>query len=160
VARRTIADEIKLYGTLLGLSEAECERMARGGSRQARIACMRDLRHRYRRENQVPEGATRNGAEQLDFWRERLEAQRCIYFVQQGSWGPVKIGIANDPLARRSKLQTGNPQELHLRHVVPGDRALLLGRNGILGGRSAPEVVRSPTGDAGRSRKRPAEAGT
>jgi hypothetical protein len=124
VARRTIAEEIKLYGTLLGLNEAECERMARGGSTEARIACMRDLRRRYRSENQVPERAKRNGTEQLDFWQERVEAQRFIYFVQQGTRGPVKIGIANDPLARRSKLQTGNPQELHLRHVVPGDRAL------------------------------------
>jgi hypothetical protein len=50
VARRTIAEEIKLYGTLLGLSESEREQMAAGGSRDQRLRCMRDLRRRYREE--------------------------------------------------------------------------------------------------------------
>src|SRR5688572_22209648 len=113
-----------LYGTLLGLSEAECEQMASGGSQEQRRRCMRDLRRRYRRENAVPEQKRRSGPEELEFWRSKAEIPRFVYFIQQGATGPVKIGIAKDPLDRMGTLQTGNPAPLNLRHVVPGERDL------------------------------------
>lgn len=47
-----------------------------------------------------------------------------VYFIQHGDWGPVKIGMAVDPEKRCCDLQTGNPEKLHVRVAVPGDRAL------------------------------------
>jgi Meiotically Up-regulated Gene 113 (MUG113) protein len=44
--------------------------------------------------------------------------------VQEGEHGPVKIGLSNELERRLGDLQTGNPDELVLRHVVPGDRAV------------------------------------
>lgn len=44
--------------------------------------------------------------------------------MQSGEEGPIKIGISNRPQRRAPELQTGNPHELPLRHVVPGDRAM------------------------------------
>lgn len=43
-----------------------------------------------------------------------------VYFIQHGEYGPVKIGVAVDPLQRRRELQTGNPEQLHIRAMVPG----------------------------------------
>jgi hypothetical protein len=37
-----------------------------------------------------------------------------LYFVQQGTDGPVKIGVSQDPAKRLSYLQVGNPDPLHL----------------------------------------------
>lgn len=124
MARRTIAQEIRLYGTLLGLSEAECEGMASGGTRQSRIRCMRDLRRRYRERNADPAPTLTTGSSQIEFWQEHTPVDQFVYFVQQGDRGPVKIGVAKDPFDRMATLQTGNPTELHLRHVVPGQRDL------------------------------------
>lgn len=124
MARRTISQEIRLYGTLLGLSEAECEGMASGGTRQARIGCMRDLRRRYRERNADAAPTLTTGSAQVDFWHENTSVDQFVYFVQQGDRGPVKIGVAKDPLDRMAALQTGNPTELHLRQVVPGQRDL------------------------------------
>lgn len=42
-----------------------------------------------------------------------------VYVVQSGEDGPVKIGSARKPSARKDSLQTANWQELHLRAVVP-----------------------------------------
>lgn len=39
---------------------------------------------------------------------------RCIYFIQCGDDGPIKIGIAEDVEHRMMALQTGCPYELHL----------------------------------------------
>lgn len=47
-----------------------------------------------------------------------------IYFVQQGDYGPVKIGLAKNVLKRLDGLLNGSPLELHLRAVMPGDRAV------------------------------------
>jgi hypothetical protein len=124
MARRTVAQEIKLYGTLLGIGEAECERMGSGGSLDRRLRCMRHLRRRYREENEVPEPKRLSGLEQLDYWQSKVPGEPFVYFIQEGPHGPVKIGKANHPLKRMSDLQTGNPEQLHLRHVVPGDRLL------------------------------------
>lgn len=47
-----------------------------------------------------------------------------VYFIQHGDYGPVKIGWAVDPEQRRRELQTGNPERLHIRVLIPGDRVL------------------------------------
>jgi hypothetical protein len=62
--------------------------------------------------------------EQLAFWRSRLSSASFVYFIQDGEHGPVKIGLSQDPERRLPKLQTGNPRELLLRHVIPGDRTV------------------------------------
>jgi Meiotically up-regulated gene 113 len=62
--------------------------------------------------------------EQMEFWRENLPKSDFIYFIQHGNSGPVKIGLSNTPTRRASELQTGNPRELILRHVIPGDRGV------------------------------------
>src|SRR6516162_9936645 len=46
----------------------------------------------------------------------------CVYFVQVGDNGPIKIGKAVSPLARLAELQTGNPIELIPRLLLLGGR--------------------------------------
>lgn len=44
----------------------------------------------------------------------------CIYFIQEGREGAIKIGwTSNDPHRRRDNLQIGNSHDLHLIGVVP-----------------------------------------
>lgn len=43
-----------------------------------------------------------------------------VYFVQSGSRGPIKIGIATDVKKRLSSMQTGNPVPMTLMASVPG----------------------------------------
>jgi len=59
--------------------------------------------------------------EQLEFWTSRLRDPTFIYFIQSGEHGPIKIGYSNKPARRVPELQTGNPKELLLRGVIPGD---------------------------------------
>lgn len=122
---RMISDDIRMYGSLLGLPERECEAMIHGASTTQQIACARDLRERYRkRYPPTTEDQDRSGLEQIDWWQSTGAVEQFVYFVQSGDDGPVKIGIAKNPLDRLGALQTGNHQDLHIRHVVPGDRAL------------------------------------
>ena len=45
----------------------------------------------------------------------RRAAERgCIYYVQQGTDGPIKIGVSDNPDHRLKLLQVGNPDELRL----------------------------------------------
>lgn len=44
----------------------------------------------------------------------------CVYFVQAGHHGPVKVGYASDLRARFAALQTGNHEELALLGAMPG----------------------------------------
>ena len=44
-----------------------------------------------------------------------------IYFIQAGNDGPIKIGKAQSPEARRRELQTGNHEKLNLIKVIPGE---------------------------------------
>ena len=44
-----------------------------------------------------------------------------IYFIQAGCNGPIKIGYAQSPEARRRELQTGNHEKLNLIVAIPGD---------------------------------------
>lgn len=46
----------------------------------------------------------------------------AVYFIRAGAWGDVKIGVANDPLARLKQLQTGIATKLRIIRVVEGDR--------------------------------------
>jgi hypothetical protein len=62
--------------------------------------------------------------EQIKFWHNNLPESDFVYFIQSGTSGPVKIGLFKTPIQRVSKLQTGNPRELILRHVIPGDRSV------------------------------------
>ena len=43
-----------------------------------------------------------------------------IYFIQMDYIGPIKVGIARDPKARLSHLQSANPYRLHLLYCFPG----------------------------------------
>lgn len=44
-----------------------------------------------------------------------------VYFIQQGTDGPIKIGSSVDPQARLRALQTANPHPLRLLAKAPGD---------------------------------------
>jgi hypothetical protein len=46
-----------------------------------------------------------------------------VYFIQAGEGGPVKIGFANNPYERVAGLQTGHPEVLRLRAIMPGSAA-------------------------------------
>lgn len=129
-----VREDIKLFGSLLGLSELECDQMAYGGSANARRRCRDELAGRYFRENRPEpliewddrkrvENRDLSGLQQLEFWQDAGKAASFVYFIQSGEHGPVKIGLAQDPLRRMAELQTGNPEDLFLRHVVPGKRA-------------------------------------
>lgn len=45
-----------------------------------------------------------------------------VYFIGEPDNGPVKIGVAKDPIARVRGMQTGNPRRLRIEHVLIGDR--------------------------------------
>jgi Meiotically up-regulated gene 113 len=63
-----------------------------------------------------------SGFDELEHWRDRLEKETFVYFIQAGDHGPVKIGFSNKPDRRLPQLQTGNHRDLQLRHVIPGDK--------------------------------------
>ena len=50
-----------------------------------------------------------------------VRSSRFIYFIESGWGGCIKIGCAFNPQARLDTLQCGNPDELHLLAVFPGD---------------------------------------
>lgn len=52
---------------------------------------------------------------------------RFVYVIQGDPGTPIKVGIARDPVARLKGLQTGNPQQLRLLAVVPGDHEVEAG---------------------------------
>jgi hypothetical protein len=45
-----------------------------------------------------------------------------VYFLQSGSTGPIKIGIATSPENRKKELQTAHAEELRTLLILPGDR--------------------------------------
>lgn len=49
---------------------------------------------------------------------------RRVYFIRQGSDGPIKIGFTTDSHARIASMQTSNPIALTLLLEVPGDEEL------------------------------------
>jgi hypothetical protein len=117
------------------MGEREAAALALDGTFGERLRVREDLfrRHRLALERRYEEihpdgpgfGVTDTTApEQLAFWGDRLHRPTFIYFIQSGEEGPIKIGFSNRPARRAPELQTGNPRELLLRHVVPGDRAM------------------------------------
>jgi hypothetical protein len=50
--------------------------------------------------------------------------EQWVYFIQAGSEGPIKIGIADSPALRLRELQTGNHLPLTLLKAVPGGKDL------------------------------------
>jgi hypothetical protein len=121
--------------TARGMDEFDAARLAMDGNYRQRLRVREDLfaRHadmlerRYRELHPNRPGLTEfdTGADdQIEFWATNLPDTRFVYFIQDGENGPVKIGLSNEPDKRISKLQTGNPRELFLRHVIPGDRAV------------------------------------
>ena len=67
----------------------------------------------------------RTADEHLGFWREHLGTGALFVYVIQAQPGtPIKVGVAKDPHARLKSLQIGNPADLRLLFVVPGDHAL------------------------------------
>ena len=45
-----------------------------------------------------------------------------VYFIQEGTDGPIKIGTSENPRKRLKHLQTGHPKELVLMGAIDGDR--------------------------------------
>ena len=54
----------------------------------------------------------------------RYLGQRFVYFMGEENDGPLKIGVAKDPIARLRGCQTGNPRRLCIERVVVGDHHL------------------------------------
>lgn len=44
--------------------------------------------------------------------------QKALYLMQSGDCGPIKIGVAYDVAARRSQLQSGNPDPIYVRFAL------------------------------------------
>lgn len=47
-----------------------------------------------------------------------------VYVIAEADDGPVKIGVAKDPISRLRAMQTGNPRRLRLEYVLLGDKTL------------------------------------
>lgn len=47
-----------------------------------------------------------------------------VYFIGEEDNGPVKIGVAKDPIARLRNMQTGNSRRLRVEHILIGDLAI------------------------------------
>jgi hypothetical protein len=123
--------EIFSYATR-AMDEERAARLAMEGNYRTRLRVRddmhgRDLRELLHRFRELQPSAVRytpfdtRAPEQLEFWRENLPDANYVYFIQSSDSGPVKIGLSRDPFKRVGALQTGNPQELFLRHVIPGD---------------------------------------
>jgi hypothetical protein len=123
------------YCATRGMNEVAAARLALDGNLRQRLRVRDDLlrRHRLeldRRYAEINPGGAGFGvsgttaAEQSAFWKARLPNPTFIYFVQSGENGPIKIGFSNRPDRRLPELQTGNPRELVLRHVIPGDTSV------------------------------------
>lgn len=54
----------------------------------------------------------------------RFEATDCVYFIQVGNRGPVKIGFASGLRQRFSAVQTGNHETLFVLGAIAGGREL------------------------------------
>lgn len=55
--------------------------------------------------------------------RRRADGCPDVYFIQQGSGGPIKIGCSGNPVQRMAQLQTAQSEPLSLLGHVVGDRA-------------------------------------
>jgi hypothetical protein len=123
--------EIFYCATARGMDPDVAAELALNGNLRQRRRVAKDMWHRHAVSIQQlvdqyrPAGVHFNvqesrAVDQLAFWRGHAEAS-FVYFIQDGEEGPVKIGLSKSPEQRLPKLQTGNPRELFLRHVIPGD---------------------------------------
>jgi hypothetical protein len=144
-----LGQQVFYYLTMRGMRARQAARQAMNGVlRQRRrvrdemaAGYERDLMHRWRQlhpDLADPGLFDSQAPEQLAFWQSRLTSAEFVYFIQAGEHGPVKIGLSNKPQRRIGQLQTGNPDELILRHVVPGTRDL----EGRLHHRFRPALIR------------------
>jgi hypothetical protein len=117
------------------MSARDASKLAMDGNLRTRLRVRDDqqrgeIRELLSRMRELDPSSTRHSLfdtkapEQIEFWNENLPKSDFIYFIQSGTSGPVKIGLSKTPVQRVSKLQTGNPRELILRHVIPGDRGV------------------------------------
>lgn len=51
-----------------------------------------------------------------------LDASYVYVIGEHEDQGPVKIGVAQNPIRRLRSMQTGNPRRLRIEHVLLGDR--------------------------------------
>ncbi len=123
--------EIFYCATARGMEADRAAQLAMDGNLRQRVRVADDMWHRHGLALQQlvtqfrPTSAhfdvyESQAPDQLAFWRRQSQSS-FVYFIQDGEKGPVKIGLSKDPEQRLPKLQTGNPRELFLRHVVPGD---------------------------------------
>ena len=117
------------------MSPRDAAKLAMEGNLRTRLRVRDDQQHAEARElvsrvRELEPNSARHSLfdtkapEQVEFWHENLPESDFIYFIQHGDSGPVKIGLSKTPTERVNKLQTGNPRELILRHVIPGDRGV------------------------------------
>jgi hypothetical protein len=121
------------YGVMRGADPADAAKLAMDGTYWQRLRVEADLqkrhalmlRRRYAELNPHHAGLgvfDTHAPDQLGYWREHGIDNGFVYFIQEQNDGPIKIGYSARPEKRLSDLQTGNPDQLHLRHVIPGDR--------------------------------------
>ena len=53
-----------------------------------------------------------------------IQGASFVYFVGEEDDGPVKIGVAKDPISRLRGMQTGNPRRLRIEQVLVGHNTL------------------------------------
>lgn len=51
-----------------------------------------------------------------------MDRKTFVYFIQQGTSGPIKIGHSNDPAVRMAALQTAHSERLRLLFFESGGR--------------------------------------
>jgi hypothetical protein len=123
------------YCATRGMNETDAAQLALDGNLRQRLRVRDDLLRRHhldleRRYAELhPAGAQfgvfdTTAPDQIEFWRSQLAQPTFIYFIQSGEDGPIKIGYSGRPDRRLPQLQTGNPRELILRHVIPGDTSV------------------------------------
>ena len=52
---------------------------------------------------------------------DKISEDGCVYFVQEGEGGAIKIGYAKNPIARLKELQVANPDKLNMLGVIRVD---------------------------------------
>ena len=69
-----------------------------------------------------PSLATAARGRAYGYERTTRRSPRTVYFIQQGTRGPIKIGVAVDIAARIKTLQTGCAEPLRVLATVPGSQ--------------------------------------
>ena len=72
----------------------------------------------------VPEALAVLGLDSIDeypAWKEQ-QKRGCVYFIQAGEDGPIKIGFSKDVESRLTDLQVASPEELRLLRTIEGTK--------------------------------------